>query len=400
MRKSILFIDEDPGRAGSTVSLEYLVKGFSERNYSVKVLTSKKDEKTKSRIKKYAQIFELKSDTLAVNFHFTNKLSPLSLSGLHSIWNDFTKFVKGLFIFARYLKVIKPDLVYLNEYSVIQASIASYFMNIPSVVHIRSMLINGLWGIRRFIISNLIFIFNKRIFAITDVEAKQLNPNIKQVEKIYVVPEFFQLSESSDLARKIRAFDLPGDKTIITMLGGILDIKGSIVFLKAAIELSTKNLNVVFVLAGKNYVQGKEALAYYNQCLDLISTLKKTNSLIHLGEIVNPLELIEQSDIIVSASTETHFSRPVIEAWGFGKPVVVAETEHAQNLITDDEDGLLYPAFDHHALANNLIKLIKSKEIRDKFGNNGRCKVIEKFDAEKNIDVIIKQCDSLLLKYK
>jgi hypothetical protein len=42
MNKNVLFVDEDPGRTGSTVSLEYLIKRFKSDGFKVYVLTSKK----------------------------------------------------------------------------------------------------------------------------------------------------------------------------------------------------------------------------------------------------------------------------------------------------------------------------------------------------------------------
>ncbi len=397
MKKRVLFIDEDPGRTGSTVSLEYLVKGFSERNCDVFVLTSKKDDKTKSRLKENAQIIDLRAGpikTLTLNLYFTNRQSILSLAGTLSIFKEIIKFFLGIILFAKTIKLIKPDLVYLNEYSVIQASISSYFMKIPSVIHIRSRMISGLYGIRRFIISNLIFGFNKKIFAITEIEARQLNPNKKQIHKVYVIPEFFPcLRQSSKNLEAIKdSFKLPRGKIIITMVGGILDIKGSKDYLKAALEISNKHSEVMFVLAGKNFADTNKRLEYYNQCVDLINKLKQTSSIIELGEITNSLELIEASDIIISPSNETHFSRPVVEAWGLRKPVVVAETEHAKNLIKNGENGLLFPPTNHFALADCIVQLVESKDLRMRLAANGRKVVIEKFNAEKNIQAIFKQC--------
>ncbi|MBI3006524.1 MAG: glycosyltransferase family 4 protein [Ignavibacteriales bacterium] len=402
MKKRILFVDEDQQRNGSTVSLEYLVKGFHSRGYDTFVLTWKKDPGAKSVLKQSATLIDgtrwgLPSITLHV--HFVYDIPVLSWSGLKSVTFDSLKFFLGIMIVFKTIRETQPDVVYINEYSVVQASIASWLSGKPSVAHIRSQLLNGTFGIRRFLLSRLMLTTNKAIFAITEREANQLHWPVNQQHRIHVVGEFFSHTGLTvhDSKKCKEAFGLPLDRSIITMLGGIKDIKGTIDFLRAAEIVVSKNDRVVFVIAGSDYKDGNSGRrAYFHECMRIVDSLKKKGSVRMLGAIGNSLDLILASDIVVSPSPRTHFSRPVIEAWGLGKPVIATRTDHMQDLVTQGTDAFLVDAGDHDSLASCLSTLLVDEQLRDRLGVAGKSRVAEEFDADKNIQRIVDICDSLV----
>ena len=400
MRKRILFIDEDQERNGSTVSLEYLVRGFHEREYEVLVLSWKLAPRFTAGLTPWATVVDARRamvPSITMCVHFICSTPPWSLQGLISIGKDLMKFVAGFILVHREIRTQKPDLVYLNEYSVVQASLAAFACGVPAVVHIRSQMLRGALGVRRRLVARLVLRFNQSVFAITRLEAEQLHPRSSERAKISVIGEFVPPPPRgiSDAGLLREGFGLPAGKSIVAMLGGIKDLKGTIDFLQAAGEVVRAHPDVVFVVAGGDFRDGSpEHREYYDRCMREVESLRHSGSICMLGGIPNPLDLIAASDIIVSPSTLTHFSRPVVEAWRLGRPVIATSTEHMRDLITHESDGLLVDPGNPHALARAIVRLLEDRRLALRMAEKGREKAEAEFDAEKNLGVIIDRCDA------
>jgi glycosyltransferase involved in cell wall biosynthesis len=399
--KRVLFIDHDSGRSGSTVSLEYIVKAFRERDYRVFILTPKVASDTKQFLAMGASLVPWRKGryvTIEMQSHFTNVRSPFSPLGVLRVFHECLKFLWGILVVGKAIRETSPHLVYVNEHVVLQASIAARLWRVPAVLHIRSLLLKGVHGIRRRVISRLILRCNSVVFAITGIEAEQLSPRGDEKKKIMVVGEFFPEIRPGRLdAKKCReVFGLPGDRPVVTMLGGVEDAKGTLIFLRSSATVLSRFPGVLFVIAGRIEKEGVERRTYYEECMELVEPLRKDGSVRLLGEIANPLELIAASDVIVSPSTMTHFSRPVIEAWGCGRPVIASGTDHMRNLIEHGVNGLLFDSGDHEALAHGLCRLLGDAGLRERLGEAGARKVSAEFNARENLRTIVEVCDSLI----
>ena len=405
-KKTILFIDDGNGRTGATVSMEYLVKGFNSRGYSVYVLTSKTDSNFRMLLENSATLLDARKwglKTIALDLHFTRTISPFSPSGMLMILKNSVKFFLGIVIVWKAIGVSRADIVYANEYAVIQGSLAAFLRRIPSVMHIRSRFLRGTIGIRRAILARLIPVFNDAVFAITKIEADQLQPSEKGREKIRVIGEFFPMSAAQTIEGKVvrKAFGFPEGKQIVTMLGGILEIKGTIDFLRAAERVARERKDVLFVLAGKSdWKVGDGGREYFEECSVIIEVLRQLKAIIVLGEITNSLELVAASEIVVSPSRETHFARPVIEAWGFSKPVIAVRTEHIENLISDNVNGLLVTEGSSDNFAMAIQRLLQDGELCRRLGSEGKKRTRADFSADENVGKIVDICDSLVNVYQ
>ncbi len=400
MRQRILFVDNDEGRSGSTVSLEYLVKAFHEQGYEVYVLT-RKDDKTRRCIIDSGGIPVAYSGrwskgVLAV--HFTSRVTPLFVRIVPWLIVNAVRFVHGMSETWRAISRLKPQLVYVNEYVLVQCSIAAYVRGVPSVIHIRSQFLQGVVGLR-WILSRLILTFNDFVFAITDREAEQIDAREEEKSKIKVVHEFVtEIDRDASLRDKLcRKLGLPCSKKIITCLGGIMSIKGTLDFLQAAKSICSERGDVVFVIAGRNS-QNYNATekSYYERCAEIMKELIDSGAGRDLGEVSDPLDLLRVSYVLVSPSVTSHFSRPVVEAWMAGVPIIAARTAHMLDLVTDGVDGLLISIGDSQALAQSILLLLSSKKIYRRLALEGRRKALAEYSAKTNTTEIVNYCSSLV----
>ena len=83
-------------------------------------------------------------------------------------------------------------------------------------------------------------------------------------------------------------------------------------------------------------------------------------------------EALSQIDIFVYPSRHEGFGRSIMEALAMEKAVVATRVGGIPDLINDGENGFLVEPHSPEQLANKIGELIKNKELREKFGKNGR----------------------------
>jgi glycosyltransferase involved in cell wall biosynthesis len=403
--KKILFFDHDPKMSGSSISLRYIIEEFKRQGAVVYLFTQKEKEFSKIFENIGVEILSIpgsKFKSFALSTHFGDDYEFLSLNWLLTFIKNVIRIIIGSFNSWKTIRNIKPDLVYLNEHNMFYIAIIAKALGVKTFIHLRSNFIKGKFGKSERLISKSIYRFNDFIFAITEVEAKQiLKYNTDQLNKVIILPEF--LSEDDFICNfnvnQLRQnFSLPIDKTIVISFIGIDRLKGTLEFLKAIDIVSQKNKNIYFVLAGEIKKTGaiKEVKKYYDECNKLLTMDSIKKNLSNRGYTNKQHELLFASDILVSPFKKSHFSRPIIEAWALKKPVITSDIPHSRSYVENEINGLFFK--DSDDLAEKIIHLASDSTLREKLSINGYKKAKEKFIADVNLSVMIKKIN-LIFNY-
>lgn len=399
----VLFVDHDYGFSGATVSLKYMVKFFVESGVSVCVLTPKNvtDQACYTSVgAKCISSLVLNRDFLRLGLHFTDKQSLISIKGFIFLGKELVRLFLGILVAGRAILKTQPDLVYANEYVSIQASIAGKMLGKATAVHIRSPFLRGTFGIRRRLLANAVVAVNDIVFAITDFESDQIRRLAFMNGNILVVHEFlsqedFRTDTCTESERS--QLGLPRGKKIVIMLGGIYSIKGTLDFLESAEMVLKSHENVFFAVAGKEYMFDP---AYYHECKRFAAQPHLQKHVALLGEIHNKTALIGCCDMLISSNIETHFSRPIIEAWAQKKPVVATDTEHNLGLVENEINGLIVATGNHAKMAEAIRRLTEDDAFARQLGANGYEKARTQFSAAENSKKIFLSCQELMRKGK
>lgn len=392
-KKKVLFIDHDEKYTGSSISMIYLMKEFIKNNFEVYSISNRKKE-LNNRLTSLGVNVICNKVRLMINTHFSNNKKFYSLSGFLSILNAIKRVFYTLGYSFYILKKIKPDYVYINEHVVFHFAFVSKLLKIPSVIHIRSQILKGVFGIRRSLVMRAILKYNEYIFAITELEAKQFSNYLKKNErdKIKVIPEFLDDDNFLNNYNKkelLKKYALSGiNNTIILFVGGFSKIKGTLEFIKGICALSKINNNFFVIITGD--INEKK---YYNNCVDFIkqNNLEKHFKIIDYCSNIN--ELINVSDILVSFNTCSHFSRPVIEAWAQKKAVLVSDTEHTREYVKDNFNGLLFKSNNEFTEKVNI--LTDNEKLSELLGLNGYNDALKTYQIKDNFKIIQE-----MIKYK
>ena len=102
-----------------------------------------------------------------------------------------------------------------------------------------------------------------------------------------------------------------------------------------------------------------------------------------LGFQINPYKFMSKADVFVLSSLYEGFGNVIVEAMACGTPVVSTDCKSGPNeIIEDGKNGLLVPVQNPKALAEAILKLLNSKELREKFSEAGK-KHAEDFTIER-----------------
>jgi glycosyltransferase involved in cell wall biosynthesis len=100
--------------------------------------------------------------------------------------------------------------------------------------------------------------------------------------------------------------------------------------------------------------------------------------------------------VLVSPNTSTHFSRPIIEAWACGKPIVATATEHIKILVEHGTNGLIVDIGNCSGMADAIVRLLHDAAFSRELGENGRSKAQREFGSGKNTRRIYDMCNKVV----
>lgn len=116
-----------------------------------------------------------------------------------------------------------------------------------------------------------------------------------------------------------------------------------------------------------------------------------------LGMLKDPLPTIDACDILITPFEKIeHFSRPAIEAFAYGKPVIGSNVEGMDEIIDHGANGLLVEKNNPKALAEAINYLCANPDIARKMGEAGRKKAERLFSPEVNVRKVEEIYDRLM----
>jgi glycosyltransferase involved in cell wall biosynthesis len=169
------------------------------------------------------------------------------------------------------------------------------------------------------------------------------------------------------------------DAVVVTQISSMTHEKGCATLLNAAKTVVEAAPQIIFLLAG----DGKQRQAYQR----LASQLGIESRVRFLGLVNDPVGegLFSGSDIVCQASNwHEAFGLSIAEAMACGRPVIGTRVGGIPELVKDGRTGLLVDRADATALADGILRLSASAELRRTYGEAARWLCREFFDHRAN----------------
>jgi glycosyltransferase involved in cell wall biosynthesis len=229
-----------------------------------------------------------------------------------------------------------------------------------------------------------------RLFAISNVIKNNLIETCPvSPERVSILPngvDVIQFDPKTVDREKIRReFNIKTKEIVLGMLARFTPGKGHEEFLQVAKELNKDHNNLKYLIVGESS-RGEES---YTEYIKEIVEKYNLKNIIFTGFRSDTADVLTAMDIFVFPSHSEAFGIALIEAMAMKKPSVCTNSDGVLDIAFDNVTSLLFQKRNYIDLKEKLVKLINSKELRIKLGENARQRVIDNFNIEKLTDRII-----------
>lgn len=384
--KKILFIHHAKGWGGAPINMINIINALDKAKFTVKVLLLKNSIVSQ-------KLEDYKIEYSVANSKFYKKYYTYfshTVTG-HTRWFQLYKQAKLIlsWVLSRYyfapkeLKNHEFDIVHLNS-SVLTDWLLPCQKRGKVVIHVQETLFKGAIGLRYKFLRAQIIKYADRIVAISKDNAKRINIP----DKTTVVYNFTEINH-----HKPNSESFTSKKVLY--VGGELLIKGFYPLIDA-LDYINKDIQILF--AG-NYSPVKSSwkrkikkyLPFYrNKFLRKDNALKKMRSsqnAIEIGLVDDISSYLQDVSFLISPFTIEHFSRPIIETFAHGKPVIATNIDGIDEVVTHNHNGLIVEKGQPVKLAEAINYLANEPLLCKEFGAKG-LKVAKEIYSSSNIKQI------------
>jgi glycosyltransferase involved in cell wall biosynthesis len=217
-----------------------------------------------------------------------------------------------------------------------------------------------------------------RVIAISNFVRAQLIESGLAAEKIdvrYLGIDNQRFVPDAEAPRRLREqFAIDSNEGTLTTVSFLNPFKNPHVIIEACGLLARQGI------AFRLFVAGEGALR--KQLENLSRKLEIADRVHWLGQVDEPRELLQGSDIFTLASTGEAFGLVIPEAMACGLPVVATRSGGIVEIVEDPATGLLVPPLNAEALADAFKQLIQNPELKRTMGLQGQSRVAQMFTIE------------------
>ncbi|MGZ8510601.1 MAG: glycosyltransferase [Chitinophagaceae bacterium] len=289
----------------------------------------------------------------------------------------------------------KPDIVHSHAAKPgAIGRMAARAMNVPVVVHTYHghVFHSYFHPLKTKLFINIERKLGKKTDAIVAISQQQKNElaydfKIAPANKFRVIPlgldlDKFQINREEK--RKIfrSSFGVKENEIVLTITGRLVPVKNHVLFLEGIKHLLLNSGQKIraFIVG-----DGETRLLLEEKARQLGIGFSTENDAVHDQPLVftswrRDIDHINAgSDIIVLTSFNEGTPVSLIEAQSAGKPVVSTRVGGIEDVVKENETGLLSDINDTVMFCNNLLRMTEDKELRCKFGKAGEQYVTTRF---------------------
>ncbi len=296
------------------------------------------------------------------------------------------------------IKPLKLDILHSftvkpNIYGIIAAIFAKIPTKIATITGMGSFYIDTSIKAKviKFIIETLYKIVFKKVDGVIFQNSDDLNYFVEKLlinqSKAFLVKSsgvdtevFKPILANKNLKKELNL----SDEIVVLMVARAIWHKGIKEYYESAKILNQKYKNIKFYLVG--------GVDFGNHSAVPKEFLENDKNVIWLNERNDIRELISICDIFVLPSYREGVPRTLLEASSMAKPIVTTDTIGCREVVANNINGFLVKLYDEKDLAQKIEILINDKNLREKFGNNGRIKAKKEFD----VSVVVEKYISVL----
>ncbi len=193
------------------------------------------------------------------------------------------------------------------------------------------------------------------------------------------IPISFTESHATEQTKNIlhNELKLRHDAFIVGASGTTDWRKGADLFIQLAyiVKRKAKDAAIQFVWVGGQC----EGIGYFALEQDILKA-GLADSVHFIGSKPNPLDYFSGFDLFALMSREDPYPLVCLEAASLAKPIICFDQAGGEPEFVEDDCGFVVPYLDIEAMADKILLLIKSPDLRNKMGIQAKQKVVSRHD--------------------
>jgi glycosyltransferase involved in cell wall biosynthesis len=165
------------------------------------------------------------------------------------------------------------------------------------------------------------------------------------------------------------------EERVVLFLSRLVPGKGLRVLLDAWPAVHEKNPDCLLCIVGS----GKDQSASIEQEVHEKVQRQRLANVRFAGETDRPEECLGGVDLFVFPSRQEGFPNALMEAMAAGLPVVASRIGGVSELVSDNENGLLFTSGDSRNLADRILRLLENDSLARAMGQQARQTVLDNF---------------------
>ena len=201
---------------------------------------------------------------------------------------------------------------------------------------------------------------------------------------VRIIPNAAVLPPAAEMVQAIAARQRHRPPTVL-LVGALCERKGTDVFVRACGILKGKGIAFRAEIVG-----GALDAAYGDSIRALVASEGVAETVVLAGERREGMDgIYRKGDVLAVPSRRENYPRVIMEAMGWGMPVVASAVDGIPSMVTDGGTGLLVPPDNPEALAAALERLLLAPQLRSDLGEAGRKRAETLFSLEKYADAMM-----------
>ena len=186
---------------------------------------------------------------------------------------------------------------------------------------------------------------------------------------------------NTDGASLRQELGIAADVPLLASVSRLFSWKGQRELLQAVALARREHPQLRLMIVGED--ASGPAGAYTKELKELTARLDLTDAVTFTGGRKDVARVMAACDVFTLPSFEEPFGLVFLEAMAMQRPVVAIDNGGTPEVVEHGRSGLLSPAWDIPALAANISKLVSDADLRRRFGERGRERVLGHFNLQR-----------------
>lgn len=292
--------------------------------------------------------------------------------------------IKNIIALKKTISNFSIKLVHANDTrAMVYGALAGLLSKIPRVWHVQVAYKKELF------LDRILYLLSTKVICISSAVLRRFDwaKRNGKLALIYYGVDLTRFHPKNKKERKnvCAEFSIKEKSFIISTICQIVPWKKIDVLIRSAKIITSEKPNTIFIICGKPQENDQE---YFEMLKSMIRKLELENNIHFTGYREDTNRILGASDLFVLPSENETFGRVLIEAMASGVPVAASKTGGIPDIIENRVNGFLFEVGDFQKLGAIAIELINNPQLRQRIGNRGREKVLEKFPNEKQAEQI------------